>query len=197
MADLRRRVGAKLGELELTIGLRDRKGFDLTRDVIALGAGRAEMEALRATAAEMAAHEAQRLAARQAAADATYRTALSSEVLASLAALAALIGLSIVLVRHLRARDEAEALITAQGERLRVTLESIGDAVVTTDLDGRVSNLNRVAESLTGWRAEEAQGQPLEEVFRIVNESTREPVESPAIRALRDGVVVGWRITPC
>jgi PAS domain-containing protein len=118
-------------------------------------------------------------------------------VLASLAALAALIGLSIVLVRHLRARDEAEALITAQGERLRVTLESIGDAVVTTDLDGRVSNLNRVAESLTGWRAEEAQGQPLEEVFRIVNESTREPVESPAIRALRDGVVVGWRITPC
>jgi PAS domain S-box-containing protein len=191
MADLRRRVGAKLGELELTIGLRDRKGFDLTRDVIALGAGRAEMEALRATAAEMAAHEAQRLAARQAAADGTYRTALTSEVLASLAALAALIGLSIVLVRHLRARDEAEALITAQGERLRVTLESIGDAVVTTDLDGRVSNLNRVAESLTGWRAEEAQGQPLEEVFRIVNESTREPVESPAIRALRDGVVVG------
>jgi hypothetical protein len=76
MADVRRRVGAKLGELELTIGLRDRKGFDLTRDVIALGAGRAEMEALRATAAEMAAHEAQRLAARQAAADATYRTAL-------------------------------------------------------------------------------------------------------------------------
>ena len=57
MADVRRRVGAKLGELELTVGLRDRKGFDLTRDVIALGAGRAEMEALRATAAEMAAHE--------------------------------------------------------------------------------------------------------------------------------------------
>ena len=54
MADVRRRVGAKLGELELTIGLRDRKGFDLARDVIVLGAGRAEMDALRATAAEMA-----------------------------------------------------------------------------------------------------------------------------------------------
>ena len=76
MADVRRRVGAKLGELELTVGLRDRKGFDLTRDVIVLGAGRAQMEALRATVAEMAAHEGQRLAARQAAADATYRTAL-------------------------------------------------------------------------------------------------------------------------
>ena len=63
------------------------------------------MEALRATAAEMAAHEAQRLAARQAAADATYRAALVSEAVASLAALAALIGLSIVLARYLRARD--------------------------------------------------------------------------------------------
>jgi len=191
MADVRRRVGVKLGELDVTIGLRDRKGFDLARDVIALGAGRAEMEALRATAAEMAAHEAQRLAARQAAADTTYRAALVSEVLAMLAALAALIGFSILLSRHLRARDEAEALITAQGERLRVTLESIGDAVITTDLEGRVSNLNRVAESLTGWRGEEAQGQPLETVFRIVNESTREPVESPATRSLRDGVIVG------
>jgi len=191
MADVRRRVGAKLGELELTVGLRDRKGFDLTRDVIALGAGRAEMEALRATAAEMAAHEAQRVTARQAVADATYRAALVSEVLAALAALAALIGLSIVLARHLRARDEAQALISAQGERLRVTLESIGDAVIATDLEGRISNLNRVAESLTGWRAEEARGQPLETVFCIVNETTREPVENPATRALHDGVIVG------
>jgi len=191
MADVRRRVGAKLGDLEVTIGLRDRKGFDLAREVITLGAGRAEMDALRATAASMAAHEAQRLEARQAAADATYRTALLSETLALLAALAALIGLSIVLLRHLHARDEAQALIAAQRERLRVTLESIGDAVITTDLEGRVSNLNRVAESLTGWRAEQAQGQPLEAVFRIVNESTREPVENPAMRSLRDDVIVG------
>ncbi|HSC62747.1 MAG TPA: PAS domain S-box protein, partial [Caldimonas sp.] len=80
---------------------------------------------------------------------------------------------------------------SAQGERLRVTLESIGDAVITTDVDGRISSLNGVAESLTGWRADEARGQPLEAVFRIVNESTREPVENPATRALRDGVVVG------
>ena len=108
MADVRRRVGAKLGELELTVGLRDRKGFDLTRDVILLGAGRAEMEALRATAAEMAAHETERLVAREAAADRTYRAALVGEALSTLAALAALIGLSILLARHLRARDAAE-----------------------------------------------------------------------------------------
>jgi PAS domain S-box-containing protein len=191
MGDVRRRVGAKLGELELTVGLRDRKGFDLTRDVMILGAGQAEMEGLRATAAEMAAHEARGMAERQAAADATYRAALFSEAVAGLAALAALIGFSIVLARHLRSRDDAEALIVTQGERLRVTLESIGDAVIATDLDGRVSSLNPVAESLTGWRADEAKGQPLEAVFRIVDEATREPVENPATRALREGAIVG------
>jgi PAS domain S-box-containing protein len=191
MADVRRRVGAKLGELELTIGLRDRKGFDLTRDVILLGTGRAEMEALRAVAAEMAAHETQQLVAREAAAARTYRATLVGEALSTLAALAALIGFSILLARHLRARDEAEALISAHGERLRVTLASIGDAVVTTDLEGRIVNLNPVAESLTGWPAAEATGQPLEAVFCIVNESTRQPVENPATRALRDGVIVG------
>ena len=51
--------------------------------------------------------------------------------------------------------------------------------------------MNAVAESLTGWANEEAMGQPLDAVFRIVNEETRQPVENPATRALREGVVVG------
>ena len=76
-------------------------------------------------------------------------------------------------------------------ELLRVTLSSIGDAVVTTDNYGRVTYLNAVAESLTGWMQQDAVGQPLDSVFRIVNEQTRRPVESPATKALREGVVVG------
>ena len=76
-------------------------------------------------------------------------------------------------------------------ELLRVTLSSIGDAVITTDVEGRVTYVNPVAESLTGWRQEEALGRPLETVFRIVSEATRQPSESPAARALREGVVVG------
>lgn len=76
-------------------------------------------------------------------------------------------------------------------ELLRVTLASIGDAVITTDAEGRVTYLNAVAESLTGWKIAAAARQPLETVFRIVSENTREPVENPATRALRDGVVVG------
>ena len=76
-------------------------------------------------------------------------------------------------------------------ELLRVTLRSIGDAVVTTDTDGRVNYLNEVAESLTGWTHAEAHGKPLESVFRIVSESTGKTVENPAVRALREGIVVG------
>ena len=74
---------------------------------------------------------------------------------------------------------------------LRVTLRSIGDAVIATDVAGNVTYLNAVAESLTGWSEREALGQPLATVFPIVNETTREQVESPSERALREGVVVG------
>ncbi|HET7697619.1 MAG TPA: PAS domain S-box protein [Vicinamibacterales bacterium] len=74
---------------------------------------------------------------------------------------------------------------------LRVTLHSIGDGVITTDTRGRVTGLNAVAESLTGWTHADAVGQPLDAVFRIVNEHTRRAVENPAARALREGIVVG------
>jgi PAS domain S-box-containing protein len=90
-----------------------------------------------------------------------------------------------VALRTSRAR-EADAR-----ELLRVTLRSIGDAVITTDVAGNVTYLNTVAASLTGWTEREALGQPLATVFPIVNETTREQVENPAERALRDGVVVG------
>ena len=191
MADVRRRVGAELGELEVTIALRDRKGFDLTRDAIVLGSGHAEMEALRATAAEMAAHETSRLIAREAAAERTYRGALLGEAVSTAAAIAAWIGLSLLLMRHLRARDRAQQLIAAQGERLRTTLASIGDAVITTDTEGRIDNLNAAAEAVTGWSGADARGEPLDTVFRIVDEATRAPAENPAARAFREGVVVG------
>lgn len=77
------------------------------------------------------------------------------------------------------------------GERLRTTLASIGDAVITTDVDGRVINMNSVGEALTAWTNAEAKGQPLDAVFRIVNEKTRQVGENPAKRVLREGVVVG------
>jgi PAS domain S-box-containing protein len=91
----------------------------------------------------------------------------------------------------LQARQRAERDLAAEQERLRITLASIGDAVISTDAEGRVTYLNGVAEALTGWTRADAAGQPLSEVFRVVNEQTRRSVEDPAIRAIREGVVVG------
>ncbi len=88
-------------------------------------------------------------------------------------------------------RKRAWEQLHRQSEWLRVTLSSIGDAVIATDTEGRVTFLNAVAESLTDWTRADAEGQPLDDVFRIVNESTRQAVENPAARALREGTVVG------
>jgi PAS domain S-box-containing protein len=85
----------------------------------------------------------------------------------------------------------AEASARADRESLQTTLRSIGDAVIATDGRGLVRFMNPVAERLTGWPLAEAEGRPLAEVFRIVNEVTRAAVESPVDKVLREGKVVG------
>jgi PAS domain S-box-containing protein len=89
-----------------------------------------------------------------------------------------------------RVAEENARVIQEQRERLRVTLASIGDAVISTDAEGKVTFLNAVAEGLVGWKADEAMQRALPEVFRIINEQTRQPVENPALRALREGIIV-------
>jgi PAS domain S-box-containing protein len=88
-------------------------------------------------------------------------------------------------------RKQAEAAVRESEARYRATLYSIGDAVIATDAESRIIGMNPVAERLTGWLEGEAQGKPLSEVFRIVNEETRAAVESPVTRVLREGQVVG------
>jgi len=92
---------------------------------------------------------------------------------------------------HYRVLYQSEAALRASEEEHRVTLMSAGDAVIATDSEGRVKQLNPVAESLTGWTQDEARGKPIEEVFRIVNEETRRMVKNPVERVLCEGVVVG------
>jgi PAS domain S-box-containing protein len=93
--------------------------------------------------------------------------------------------------REVARRRRTERELRDQREWLRVTLESIGDAVIATDMEGRLTFLNPVAEELTGWRAAEAVGRPLPEVFHIVNEETRKPAENPIAKVLREGTVAG------
>ena len=81
--------------------------------------------------------------------------------------------------------------IFEQRELFRTTLASIGDGVIATDTRGNVTFENPVAEQLTGWPEGDAKGQPLVRVFHIVNEDSRQRVDNPAFRALRDGTIVG------
>ncbi|HTX05347.1 MAG TPA: EAL domain-containing protein [Steroidobacteraceae bacterium] len=81
-------------------------------------------------------------------------------------------------------RKRAEQAIFAEKERAQVTLQSIGDAVISTDADGRIEYINPVAESLTAWTLEEARGRPIGEVLSLVNEITREPIENPLLCVL-------------
>lgn len=107
-----------------------------------------------------------------------------AEMVAIVSAVAAELG---ALVR----RKRIEQQLAETTERLAVTLQSIGDGVITTDRHGMVERLNPVAESLTGWDQASAAGRPLSEVFSIVNEFSREPCESPVVRVLTTGRVAG------
>jgi PAS domain S-box-containing protein len=112
-------------------------------------------------------------------------------------ATATLIGLVLVSItfvlnqRNVLARQRAAEAIDERREYLRVTLASIGDAVITTDAGGRIDYPERGRGIADGLEPAGGRGQPLESVFRVVNEQTRQPVENPAIRALKESAIVG------
>jgi PAS domain S-box-containing protein len=98
-----------------------------------------------------------------------------------------------VCVKDVTAEEEAKKAgeaLRLREEELVATLDSIGDGVIATDTEGRVIRMNPVAERLTGWTIAEATGQSLADVFRIVNQPTREPLDNPAVRVLRKGSTV-------
>jgi PAS domain S-box-containing protein len=88
-------------------------------------------------------------------------------------------------------KHQAERKLRESERRYAITLSSIGDAVIATDTQTQIGFLNPAAASLTGWPSEEAIGRPLHEVFRIINEQTRQPVENPVAKILREGKVIG------
>jgi PAS domain S-box-containing protein len=88
-------------------------------------------------------------------------------------------------------KHQAERKLRESERRYATTLASIGDAVIATDVYARITFMNPVAESLTCWSAADAIGQPITDVFRIVNEATRMSVEDPVAKVLRLGTIVG------
>jgi PAS domain S-box-containing protein len=188
---LKNRIANRFNILEERLVLRKEKGFEAARDAILTGKGKAEMDELREQVDAMTSVELQLLKVRSERSQRTYKVALLTTVIADAFALAMVIAFIFLLRRHLLARDKAAAAIHEQREMFRTTIASIGDAVMTTDTQGRITYLNNVAQNLTGWKQEAAVGQPLATVFRIVNEETRTVLENPVTRVLREGTIAG------
>src|SRR5215471_7968913 len=94
-------------------------------------------------------------------------------------------------VRAMLRLRNAELRVREREAWLKTVMSSIGDAVITTDLEGRVTLINPVAQVMVGWAEAEAEGRPLTEVFRIINEQTRQPSENPIVRVLRGKTSTG------
>jgi PAS domain S-box-containing protein len=100
-------------------------------------------------------------------------------------------GFFVSIFEDISERKKAEEAQRESAQWLATTLSSIGDAVITTNTDGRITFMNPVAEQLTGWTVTEAQGKPVNKVFHIINEVTRAAVENPVTKVLETGLVVG------
>jgi PAS domain S-box-containing protein len=86
---------------------------------------------------------------------------------------------------------DANIIIEKHRQHLHITLKSIGDAVIATDISGNVTNINPAAEHLTGWSFESALGKPLHDVFNIINTGTREIIDNPVKNVLETGEIMG------
>jgi PAS domain S-box-containing protein len=191
-------ISQKLGELKETVDLRRNEGFKAALDLVETNRGKRTMDDIRKIGEglqnEVYTGLTRGIRERQEQGNRTrLTTALGAGVLFAFILLATFdIG---------RATAERDRLIvdleaannrtTASRDLLHTTLTSIGDAVIATDAAGQVTFMNGVAENLTGWTQVQAQGKPLLEVLAIVNEETRQAVESPVEKALREGLIVG------
>ena len=191
-------VQDKLVELLQTIELRRSKGSSAALPVVMSGQGKATMDQIRKICAEI-----------ETVADGRF-TLQSAEMLkrgneigliSTIGAIALLALLILATATIHRGTQRRQLLIKELGisedaaklarDWFQTTLSSIGDAVIATDSNGKVTLLNQVAESLTGWTQEHAEGVPLDQVFVITNEETGATVENPVTRALREGRIVG------
>jgi PAS domain S-box-containing protein len=188
---LKELVANEMAVLAAAVAAQRQGGTDAARKTAEMDRGKAIMDSLRTFVGEMEEHERELRVERQQANDVAYRSAIFSSVLSAVLGLMAVAAFLWLLRAHLKSLVSSAAAIYEQREWFRTTLGSIGDAVIATDMQGRITFQNSVAEALTGWTEDAARGQSLDRVFRIVNEETRRTVENPSTRALREGMVVG------
>jgi PAS domain S-box-containing protein len=181
----------KLEELATTIALFGEGRKDEARGIVLSDMGKRTMDQVRAQTAEMAREESSLESARLEAVSSSTRSLMRTLYLATALAIAGLVFLALYILREMDQREKHAAEIRQREEWFRVTLGSIGDAVIATDEHGTVIFINPVAEDLTGIGLRQAQGQPIHKVFPIFNEQTRNPVDNPVAKVLELGRVMG------
>ena len=184
-------IELKLAELQGTIELRRQGAVASANQIVLQGSGKQWMDQIRSQVAEMAEEENDLLGLRtQETHESIARstTAITVGTLVSILLLLLCFGL---LSRELSERKRVEAALVDSEKWLSTTLGSIGDGVIATDMNGAITFMNSVAQSLTGWNVEEAQGKTMDLVFDLVNKDTRRPIENPVKKVFREGKVVG------
>ncbi len=191
LPDIDKRIDELAAFWSRTMAVRKEQGFDAARQIVQKGESRKLMADLNGLVREVDDREKSLLRDRKAKTERAYSVAVVTGFIAAAMGLLA-VGLFVWLLEwSMRTRQRSAALIHEQRQLLHASLVSIGDAVIATDSAGRVTFMNRVAQDLTGWADADAKGVSLEEVFRIVNEDTHQPVENPALRVSKEGHVVG------
>lgn len=191
VAELRIVSAAKLAELARTISLYQSGNVDAAKGIVLSHAGLLHMDEIRHVVDQLMQEETKVEAQRVGVYQSSVRGTIRSIYLASLLATIGLVTLAYYILREMRLREKHAQEIRSREQWFRVTLTSIGDAVIATDQHGKVTFLNPVAEKLTGTRLAQSLGKPIGEVFPIFNESTKQPVEDPVKKVLELGHVVG------
>jgi PAS domain S-box-containing protein len=188
---LRDLAQSKMTELAQTIALYRSGRTEEAKALVLSDAGLFVMNDIRKLTSEMGEEEASLEAIRSAAYQKSIRVTTACIYLASFLAALGLVFLAYYILHEMELRERHARQILEREEWFRVTLTSLGDAVIATDEQGRVTFLNPLAEQLTGRSLAHSTGRPIEEVFPIFNESTHHVVENPVKKVMELGRIVG------
>jgi PAS domain S-box-containing protein len=181
----------KLQELSRTVDLHQAGSTDAARALVLSNDGLLTMDKIRGVVAEMQREESALVALRVQNYQRSVRITVFCIYLTSMLAIVGLILLAYFILRDIKLRERHEDQTRQREEWFRVTLTSIGDAVIATNERGAVTFINPIAERLTGTTFAEAKGKPIAEVFPIFNEITLQPVDNPVRRVMELGNIIG------
>jgi PAS domain S-box-containing protein len=188
---LRPVVEEKLRELAQTVLLRRTQGLDPVREIVETDLGKNLMDDIRVKCAVINGVAERRIVDFTAQAEASNARLRIVSTFGSLLLLGFIALLALTVYRSLIHRERLYWTAATNAEYFRVTLNSIGDGLIATTADKKITFINPVAAKLTGWTEEEAIGKSISDVFRIVHEETRITAENPLDKAISTGAVVG------